>query len=400
MTKRLKSLLRRMTEGAFGLSAGVSSLAIILISIFMFSEGAGLFSAPAVEEHYGLYVHSANRVPGFSIEECKRFFDHEIKNWSELGGADAEIELLTIDDIISICGEEALGDNYEHLPRLIAETMAQHPYALAFLPDEYVQPSPVIRAIDMGKVLPRDFFGGQAWMPTAVPVPLFGALPLILGTLLVSVLAIVIALPLGLSVAIYLSELASPLVRRILRPTLELLAGIPSVVYGFWGLTVLVPWIQQAWSLPVGETALAGGILLAIMALPTIISVAQDAIQNVPQSLREASLSLGATKWQSIYLVILPAARSGIFTASILGIGRAVGETMAVLMVTGNAALIPHSVFDSVRTIPATIAAELGEVPIGGAHYQALFILGAILFVSTMLMSLASEFVSRRSQKL
>jgi len=172
-------------------------------------------------------------------------------------------------------------------------------------------------------------------------------------------------------------------IRRILKPVIELLAGIPSVVYGFFGLVVLVPLIQQTFKLPVGETALAGSIILAIMALPTIITISEDALRTTPKALKEASLALGASRFQTLVRVVVPYAKSGITAASILGIGRAVGETMAVLMVTGNASVMPHSMLQPVRTIPATIAAELGEAPFGGAHFKALFALGIILFIIT-----------------
>jgi phosphate transport system permease protein len=221
-------------------------------------------------------------------------------------------------------------------------------------------------------------------------------LPLVLGTLLVSLVAILIALPLGLGVAIYLSELAGERMRKLLKPAIELLAGIPSVVYGFFGLVVLVPLVQRTFGLDVGETALTGSLILAIMALPTIITVAEDAMRNTPLAMRQASLALGATHWQTIYKVVIPYSLSGISAAVVLGIGRAIGETMAVLMVTGNAAVMPRSLFESVRTIPATIAAELGEAPSGGAHYQALFMLGCILFVITMIISITAEAISKR----
>ncbi len=184
--------------------------------------------------------------------------------------------------------------------------------------------------------------------------------------------------------------------RKILKPTIELLAGIPSVVYGFFGLVVLVPLIQKTFGLAVGETALAGSLILAIMALPTIITVAEDAMRGTPRAMREASLALGATHWQTIYRVVIPYAGSGISAAVVLGIGRAIGETMAVLMVTGNAAVMPRSLFEPVRTIPATIAAELGEAPAGGAHYQSLFMLGCILFIITMIISITAEMISKR----
>jgi phosphate transport system permease protein len=253
-----------------------------------------------------------------------------------------------------------------------------------------------VKILPSKNILLSDFLGGTDWIPTATPSAQFGLMPLIMGTLWVSVFAILIALPLGLGVAIYLSELASDKIRKILKPTIELLAGIPSVVYGFFGLVILVPLIQKTLNLPVGETAFAGSVVLAIMALPTIITIAEDAMRTTPLAMREASLALGATNWQTIYRVIVPYAASGIMAAVVLGIGRAIGETMAVLMVTGNAAVIPHSLFEPIRTIPATIAAELGEAPTGGTHYQALFMLGCILFILTMVISVSAEFISKK----
>ena len=223
-----------------------------------------------------------------------------------------------------------------------------------------------------------------------------GVLPIILGTLWVSLVAIMIALPIGLATAIYMAEVANIRMRNILKPVIELLAGIPSVVYGFFGLVIIVPLVQKYFQLDTGQTALTGSILLAIMALPTIITVSEDAIRNTPRSMKEASLALGANRWQTIVRVVLPYSSSGIAAATILGIGRAIGETMAVLMVTGNAAVIPHSLLQPVRTIPATIAAELGEAPQGGVHYQALFALGCILFIITMIINIWVEMITAR----
>jgi len=243
-----------------------------------------------------------------------------------------------------------------------------------------------------------EFFGGREWFPTAEPSAQLGILPLLLGTLWVSLGAILLSLPLGLAVAIYMAEIADEKVRRIFKPIIELLAGIPSVIYGFFGLVVLVPLIQTIFNLPVGETAIAGSIILAIMALPTIITIAEDSIRTTPRSMKEASLALGASRWQTIYRITIPYSISGITAAAILGIGRAIGETMAVLMVTGNAAVIPNSFLEPVRTIPATIAAELGESPQGGLHYQALFILGSILFVMTLIINLTVEYISSKKK--
>lgn len=393
--KYIESLIEYVLRG----SGAVTSVTIILIALFLFSEGAGLFRAPAVEHGYSLYTHASNPVRHISHQDIRRIFDLELTQWSELNrGAEGEILILRIDDVFNHYPPEEIGDDYSGLSRCVVDFIEHHPEVLAFLPDEYVPQSPSVHRIDTGDIRPQDFFGGREWMPTAQPVHLYGILPILLGTLLVSLLSIAIALPLGLGVAIYLSEIAGVRVRQIFRPAIELLAGIPSVVYGFWGLVVLVPWIQRTFELPVGETALAGGLLLAIMALPTIISVAQDAISSVPNAMREASLALGASHWQTITRVVLPYARSGISAALVLGIGRAIGETMAVLMVTGNAAVMPSSVLESVRTIPATIVAELGEVPVGSTHYQALFLLGAILFLMTMVISIASEVISSRQR--
>ncbi len=386
-----------MVEGVLTLSGGVASLAIVLIVIFLFREGFGLFRSPEVEKGYALCVNAANTVGELTPAQIKSIFDYETTNWSELGGADVEITPFRFDEIFSLYTDVELGEDYALLPAILGETVAGNEGIVAFLPERYLpQEQTGMRVLPSREISLNDFFGGREWMPTATPAPQFGVLPLVMGTLWVSFFAILIALPLGLGVAIYLSELAGERMRKVLKPTIELLAGIPSVVYGFFGLVVLVPLIQRTLGLPVGETALAGSIILAIMALPTIITIAEDAMRGTPKAMREASLALGATRWQTVYKVIVPYASSGISAAVVLGIGRAIGETMAVLMVTGNAAVMPHSLFDPVRTIPATIAAELGEAPAGGAHYNALFMLGCILFAITLIISLSAEAISKR----
>jgi phosphate transport system permease protein len=285
------------------------------------------------------------------------------------------------------------------LPEKLADEIEKDEAIIAFIPEKFVlHGSDKLKVMNTGDISLQDFFTGWEWMPTSTPTAQFGALPLILGTLWVSLFAILIALPLGMGVADYMSELAGERIRKLMKPAIELLAGIPSVVYGFFGLIVLVPLIQTTFNLPVGETAFAGSVVLAIMALPTIITVAEDAMRSAPAAMREASLSLGANQWQTIYRVVIPYASSGISAAVILGIGRAVGETMAVLMVTGNAAIMPTSLFEPIRTIPATIAAELGEAPTGGTHYKALFLLGCILFIITLAMSIFAEMVSKKQR--
>jgi phosphate ABC transporter, permease protein PstC len=236
------------------------------------------------------------------------------------------------------------------------------------------------------------FLFGMSWTPTAME-PAYGIFPLIVGTIFVTFGAMVFAVPLSLGCAIYISEIASPRIKSILKPATELLAGIPSVVYGFFGLIVLTTLIREVFDLPTGETWLAGSILLGIMALPTIISVSEDAISSVPHEFREGSLAVGATRWETISRVIVPAALSGIAAAIILGIGRAIGETMAVLMVTGNAAILPDpiwNVLSPIRTLTGTLGIEMGEVSVGGDHYHALFGVAVVLLLITLVVNLSA----------
>jgi len=227
---------------------------------------------------------------------------------------------------------------------------------------------------------PLAFVAGVTWAPS---LGQYGLLPMIAGSAVVTAGALVVGLPLGLACAITLAEMAPPKARTVLKPTIELLAGVPSVVYGFIGMEVLVPFIRQAPLLGgPGYSALAASIILAVMVLPTIISISIDAIEAVPRSFREGSYALGATQWQTITGVVLPAARSGIVAAVILGMGRAVGETMAVIMVAGNSVQMPHSLLDPVRTLTANIALEMGYA--SGAHAQALFATGIVLFVISL----------------
>ena len=231
---------------------------------------------------------------------------------------------------------------------------------------------------------------GTRWYPT---FDLFGTLPLLSGSVLVTAIAMVIALPLGVATAIFVREVAPGWAREVLKPMIEVLAGIPSVVLGFFGMTLIAPVVRETLGVPTGLTAFTGALILAYMALPTIISVADDALDAVPKSYRDAGLAMGATQWQTIWRVVVPAARSGIVTAMMLGMGRAIGETMAVMLVTGNAARLPlslDSLFRPVRTMTATVAAEMGEVAQGSTHYHALFGIGIILFLLTFVINLAA----------
>ncbi|MHB9126418.1 MAG: phosphate ABC transporter permease subunit PstC [Armatimonadota bacterium] len=237
---------------------------------------------------------------------------------------------------------------------------------------------------------------GRDWYPLSGK---YGLLPLILGSLMVTAGAVVIGVPVGIAASLYIGEIASSRVREVLKPAVETLAAIPSIVIGFLGWVLLAPWIQSVFGLRTGLTALAGSIMLAFMAMPTIISISEDALHAVPQDYRAGSLALGATKWQTIRRVVLPAARSGILAAVMLGVGRAIGETMTVLMVTGNAAVIPHTFLEPVRTMTATIAAEMGETVQGGDHYHSLFAVGAVLFAITFVINLVADLALHRERR-
>ena len=394
--KKLKRMYERLVEGALFLCGNVTGIVILLIVLFLFKEGVGFFGRTSVEEGYTLALSKKNPVEKLSSREIKDIFDATITNWKEVGGFDREIVLFRFNDITDYVAEEELGADFEHIPECIEKIISEYPDMIAFFPKAYLKENFRGKILQVGRVGLLEFFGGKEWMPTAAPSAQFGILSLILGTLWVSFGAILIALPLGLGVAIYLAEVADKRFRNFLKPVIELLAGIPSVVYGFFGLVVLAPFIQKTFNLPIGETGLSGAIILAIMALPTIITIAEDAMRTTPLAMKEASLALGATRWQTVYRVVIPYSSSGITAAAILGIGRAIGETMAVLMVTGNAAIIPHSFLEPLRTIPATIAAELGEAPKSSAHYQALFLLGVILFIITLIVNISVEFIKRK----
>lgn len=240
-----------------------------------------------------------------------------------------------------------------------------------------------------------DFFFNVAWYPT-YDQPDFGILALFVGSLAVTALSAALAIPLGLGLAIYLSQVAGTRVKELVKPAVELLAAVPSVVLGFVGMVLIAPFMQNVLDVPTGLNLLNAGLLLALMAIPTVASLGEDALSAVPAEMRDASFALGATRWETIWQVTMPAAATGLSTAVILGLGRALGETMVVLMVAGGAAQIPHSLFDSVRPLTSTLAAEMAETPIGSHHYHALFAIGVVLFLMTLAFNLTAFFLSRR----
>jgi phosphate transport system permease protein len=245
----------------------------------------------------------------------------------------------------------------------------------------------------------KEFFFSPNWRPTSENKETFGILALVAGTASVTGLAMLIAIPFSLGAAIFIAEFASGKTREFLKITVELLAAIPSVVWGFIGLVIMNPIIIKTFNVPVGLNVLNAGVILGLMAAPIMTSIAEDALKAVPDRYREAAEAMGATRWQVIYKVVLPAAKNGLLGAVLLGVGRGFGETMAVLMATGHSINIPTSVFDSVRALTATIAAELGETAAGSSHYQALFTIGIFLFIITFIINLAADLIVRGIKK-
>jgi phosphate transport system permease protein len=241
----------------------------------------------------------------------------------------------------------------------------------------------------------KDFLFGEYWYPTADP-PDFGIFPLIVASIAVTLISALLSVPLGVMTAIYLAEIATPRVREWVKPLVELLAALPSVVIGFFGMVVVAPVLQETLELATGLNLFNASVMLAFMSIPTITSISEDAIYSVPAELKEASLALGANHWQTISRVIVPASLSGISTAVILGMSRAIGETMVVLMVAGGATLVPSSLFDPVRPMPASIAAEMAEAPFRGEHYYALFATGVVLFLFTLLFNLVADHYAQK----
>lgn len=238
-----------------------------------------------------------------------------------------------------------------------------------------------------------EFLTSTEWQPNSAVQPHFGIVTLLIGTLSVTVLSMLMAVPLGLGAAVYVSEFATGRVKETLKIVIELLATVPSVVWGFIGLRTLGPLIVRLTGADVGTNLLNGSIILALMSIPIIVSVGEDALKAVPDSYREAALALGASRWETVYRVLFPAAKNGLLAAALLGVGRAIGETMAVLMATGHSVNIPHSLLDPVRTLTATIAADLGDATEHGTHYRVLFLIGVLLLLISFIVNLTADLV-------
>jgi phosphate transport system permease protein len=288
---------------------------------------------------------------------------------------------------LEILGERAI----ELLVRLCGISAIVFVFGIFFF--VFREGAPVLGKLDL-----REFLFSPKWIPTSHD-PQYGVGALIVGTLSVTLLAMAIAVPFGLGAAVFVAEFCGGRTRETLKIVIELLAAIPSVVWGFIGLSVMSPLLIHTFHTPVGVNMLNGAILLALMSVPIMVSIGEDALKAVPDSYREAAVALGATRWQIVYRVLLPAAKNGLLAAVLLGVGRAIGETMAVLMATGHSIRIPHSVFDPVRTLTATIAAELGETSKGSDHYQVLFLIGVLLFTITFLVNLLADMIVKGMKK-
>jgi len=289
---------------------------------------------------------------------------------------------------LAIGGEQAI----EWIIRLCGISAIIFVFAIFFF--VFREAAPIMGKLDLQK-----FLFTSHWYPTSLGTPRYGVWALIVGTASVTVLAMLIAVPFGIGAAIFVSEFCGPKLKETLKIIIELLAAIPSVVWGFIGLTVMNVVIQKVFKAEVGLNVLNAGIILALMSVPIIVSIGEDSLKAVPDSYREAGIALGTTKWQLVYRVLLPAAKNGLLAAALLGVGRAVGETMAVLMATGHSVNIPHSLLDSVRTLTATIAAELGETAQGSYHYRVLFLIGVLLFTITFVVNLSADLIVRGIRK-
>ncbi len=342
--------------------AGISAIIFIVgIFIFITKEGIGFLTKSQYELTESVYI----------------FLEDE-------GMSDDDFELL----------EELEGQAYSSAGELLkgVESMigveAATPYRDIFLEKTLNEPFSF-----------KGFFTSPRWAPTSEVNPTYGAFALIVGTASVTGLAMLISIPFSLGAAIYIGEFATGRTREFLKILVELLAAIPSVVWGFIGLSIMNPLIIKVFHVPIGLNVLNAGVILGLMAAPIMTTIAEDALKAVPDKYREAAEALGATRWQVIFKVVLPAAKNGLVAAVLLGVGRGFGETMAVLMATGHSINIPGSVFDSVRALTATIAAELGETAVGSDHYQALFTLGIFLFIVTFLINLTADLVVRGIRK-
>lgn len=405
---------RTLKEGLiknFFLALSITAIATLAgIAFFLFREAVPAFIKPhATSIHtYVPVVHRDNPIwkKSISRDKLEDVFTGKITNWTELGGEEEEILVVSYSEATpegkrwskellrgkSLALNAVKVESAREMQRTIIRNRGK---AIGFLDREEIgrgiKEFPLVKRVSL-----LEFLFGKSWYPPPNEPPSFQAFPIIFASIIVTFFSAVIAIPLGVGCAIYMSEIAHPKTNEVLKPVIELFAALPSVVIGFFGMVIVAPILQKYFGIANGLNLTNASVLLAFMAVPTITSVSEDALRAVPQSLKEASYALGATKWETTWKVVVPAALSGISSAVILGLARSMGETMVVLMVAGGAAMIPTGLFDPVRPMTAAIAAEMGEAPRGGMHYHALFAIGVTLFVLTFCFNLLADFVSKR----
>jgi len=393
------------------LALSITAIATLAgIAFFLFREAAPTFTKPYANSIHTFVpvVHRDNPVWKKSIkrDKLRDVFAGKITDWKELGGDEGGILVVSysettregkrwLDELLG-GGSLAPGATRVESAREMKRTIIRNKKAAIGFLDREETGRGVKEFRLVRRVGPVEFLFGRAWYPPPNEPPSFQTFPIIFASIVVTFFAAIIAIPLGVGCAIYMSEIAHPRTNEILKPVIELFAALPSVVIGFFGMVVVAPLLQKHFDIPNGLNLSNASILLAFMAVPTIASVSEDALRAVPQNLKEASYALGATRWETTWRVVVPAALSGISAAVILGLARSIGETMVVLMVAGGAAMIPTGLFDPVRPMTAAIAAEMGEAPRGGMHYHALFAIGVTLFILTFCFNLLADFISKR----
>jgi len=366
----------RLTIGTFRASALTIILTLAGILVFLVREGIPALTKKPFED-LRFAVHPNNPVQKLSADQCRALFQKNLA-WPDAGGPHTPVLPIHLYNLERYVGSQATPEKI----KAFLDSVAQVTGILVALPPTWLPTS--LRPIRVEWSAWEALLGSTRWSPTYEPLPEVGLWPLLLGSLWVALLGLLITIPLGIAMAIYVAEFLPRTLYYPMKVLWEVVAGLPSVVVGFWGLVVLVPWLQKSFHLTTGETALTAALLLGWMTIPLMASLSEEALSNVPRLLVEASYGLGATPWQTILRVKIPAIRSSLLTATLLSAGRILGETMIVLIVSGNAPVLPTSPLSPVRTLPATLAAELGEAPVGSYHYHTLFFLGLILFLLTL----------------
>jgi len=375
-------------RASFRASAITIMLILLGIALFLFREGVPALTKQPFEELV-FAVHPQNPLAQLSANEARALFQKSL-TWSALGGPDAPVipvHLHNIDMYLK-------GVPNPQRVRTFLDSVANLSGVVMALPADWMPPH--LKPLRIRWSPWQQLWGPRRWSPTYEPLPEVGAWPLLLGSLWVALLGLLVTVPLGIVMAIFTAEFLSKRWYYPMKVLWEVVAGLPSVVVGFWGLVVLVPWLQRLFHLTTGETALAAALLLGWMTIPLMASLTEEALSGVPRLLVESSYGLGATLWQTILRVKLPAIRASLWTAILLSAGRILGETMIVLIVSGNAPIIPTSPLSPVRTLPATLAAELGEAPVGSYHYHVLFFLGLLLFLITLTLNLIAYAIQPR----